>query len=232
VVNIYNELKSKGLEKLFNKPIYFVKSIGNKLGFYELAAKDIKIAYTASNDERTRFTILHEYGHKYFYEFFNQQAEVRDKYKELLHSGTGYSSSTSGKDTELKVDELKSNLKVGDVLISNTNKNKGEWTVITIRSSGVVILEQVDENNAKRQIKGPLVAFMQGNTWTSKNEKIANILKHSSIIQKHEMTDTDSWFPTKYSESASYEWFAELFALYISGKLKGDVAAYMQGLIK
>lgn len=241
VATVYEELKSKGLAKLFTHPIRFVKSFGNKLGTYSIADKDIKIAYTASNEERTQFTVLHEYGHKYHREFMpaSEQAALREKWLELRKAGSTYSDSDAAKTNKEQLEKLLTHLKVGDVLISNTRKFSGEWTVSYIGRDGTVKLVQHDLSSdlstmslKKRSISGPALYFLSEEKWTSRNPDVAAIMKYSPATQKHQLENTDAWFPTKYSETKPEEWFAELFALYISGKLKGEVATFMQGLIK
>jgi hypothetical protein len=237
VTNVYNDLKSHGLEKLFTHPIRFVKNLGNTLGYYAQLDKDIKIAYTASNDDRTVFTILHEYGHKYYYEFFNQQPAVKNKWRDLRQTGTSYKDSDVSKTNDEQAKKLLAHLKVGDVLISKGRKYKGEWIVTQISGTKIALKqESFDKDHTKlsvRNISGPATYFMTGDDWTSKNPDVATIMKYSpAVVQKHAIESTDAWFPTPYSETKPEEWFAELFAMHIAGKLKGEVESYMKELVK
>lgn len=236
VTNVYNDLKSHGLEKLFTHPIRFVKNLGNTLGYYAPMDGDIKIAYTASNDDRTVFTVLHEYGHKYFYEFFKGQREVRDKWLELRRMGTSFKDSDIAKTNDEQAKKLLAHIKIGDVLVSKGRKFKGEWVVEQIIGNKIHLKQDKIQDGvrvATRKISGVATYFLSGEDWTSKNPDVAAIMKYApTVTKKHNIENTDAWFPTQYSETKPEEWFAELFALYISGKLKGDVAAFMQGLLK
>lgn len=236
VTNVYNDLKSHGLEKLFTHPIRFVKNLGNVLGYYAQLDKDIKIAYTASNDDRTVFTILHEYGHKYYYEFFNQRPAVKDRWLSLRRDGTSFRDSDVFKSNDEQRKKLLAHLKVGDVLISKGRKFKGEWVVKDIIGNKIHLQQEKIENGVRvgvRDISGPATYFLTGDDWTSKNPDVAAVMKYSpAVVQKHAIENTDAWFPTPYSETKPEEWFAELFAMYIAGKLKGDVANYMKELVK
>lgn len=42
---------------------------------------------------------------------------------------------------------------------------------------------------------------------------------------------SDDWFPSQYSETDHHEWWAELYAFYTIGNLRGEPAQWMKGML-
>jgi hypothetical protein len=228
VETIYKDLESKGLSKLFNGPIRFVKSLGNLLGYYDLTSKDIKIAYSAKNDKRTEYTVMHEYGHKYFYEFIPDKKEfITNKYKELMKANGGHDDSSQAKEIKDREENFLKSLKAGDIFVSTRRKYKGEWVVEVVEPRlKRIALTKVGEPENK--ISGPVSVFLNPD-WQAKNPDLAVIQYRAP--KKHELGETSAWFPTKYSEKNQSEWFAELFSFYMRGNLSGEPAEFMKELV-
>jgi len=226
VESVYKVLKSHGLGKLFNGPIRFVKDMGNTIGHYDLTNKDIKIVYSASNDKRTEFTVMHEYGHKFYYEFIpEKKGAIGETYHALLGDHR-FDDSAIVKEAKQKEEELVKSLKMGSVFISTRRKYKGEWKITEILPNKIK-LRSLD--NPDRELSGPPSAFMNED-WAAKDSKMADRMTRL-IPKKHDMGATDMWFPTEYSQKNQSEWFAELFAFYMRGNLHGEPHEFMKGLV-
>ena len=226
VQSVYKVLKAHGLGKLFNGPIRFVKDLGNTVGHYDLTNKDIKIVYSASNDKRTEFTIMHEYGHKFYYEFIpDQKAAIGETFNALLGDNK-FDDSAIVKEAKQREEELIKSLKMGSIFVSTRRKFKGEWKIVEVLPKKIKLRSL---NNENREISGPPSAFMNED-WAAKDSKMSDVMP-KGIPKKHEMGATDMWFPTEYSQKNQSEWFAELFAFYMRGNLHGEPAEFMKGLV-
>lgn len=221
--NIYKLLSSHNLQKLFDVEIRFMKIGKNNIGQYENLSKSIKIEPNVKDSFQTEYTILHELGHKYWYEIMSSSERdiVNNKFRELVNSGKRLADilklNKNAEPTNIP------NFKNGDIIVyhGNQRKFKNKRYEVSILNDGRVRAREI---NGVKVLSGPRSAFYQFNI--EGNEPIQN-------IESDEKKDSLSWFPTKYSGTDADEWFAESFAFYILNKIKNEeVYDFWKSIIK
>jgi len=228
---VYAQFKKAGVPQLMTGPIQFAKIGGRTLGFYNAANKLITIGYNAKLDKITLQTIFHEYGHKWFYEFIGgKSSDIKKKFEDLRYNKREkFDNSDAAKVWDKFTSDLLKAITNGDRFTyeGRKRKMKGEWVIKDINGTRIS-LRRPDEERASVGIT-PL--WFMDNKVKFKNNDKANKLSGLVMIPDDKNASND-WFPTKYSESSAVEWFAELFAFYMVGKLKGEPEKFIKEYLK
>ena len=95
---VHKHLAGAGMDKVFTGDIRFVKMKEKAAGLYYRISKDIRITPDANNSKSVVFTIIHEFGHKHYYEFLSedQRKMIETKFWELKRAGNRYKPAENG----------------------------------------------------------------------------------------------------------------------------------------
>ncbi len=213
---VYDHLNSVGLSKLFDCDIRFV-DVGLKyVGLYFPGTKDIRIKPNANNSKQVVFTVIHEFGHKLYFEYLTPKelTEIKEKFKELVNSGQRIIAEIGFSKKAVL------NLEPGNILIYGGKNKKykqiSRFEVVSIIGDKVKIKP---ENENYFSLSGPLFAFVPPE-WNLESEKIPST--DSSDTKLKYDTISDSWFPTAYSMKNVEEWWAENFAFFVLNHIKNQ----------
>jgi len=220
-------LSAHGLNYLFDATdIMFTRLSGKVVGKYMPSTKDIRIKPLVKSSHTIVHTIIHEYGHKMWYEFMpdNIKREIIGQFSEVRKAGHSYASTS---DLESRKDELFSELKVG-MQVDYKGRKRGykqasPFLVHTIEPSGKVKLSSHQDPN-QPYLSGP-VGFLLNSQWSIPDVN-TDYQKSNDHVVKSE------WFPSHYSQTDAEEWFSELFGYYILDMLQGEPAEWMAKILR
>lgn len=213
--NVYGHLNSVGLSRLFSGDIRFVDIGAKYLGQYFLSSHDMRIRPSANNSKQVVFTVIHEFGHKFYYEFMTEEQRnaVRNQYNSLVKSGKRI---VAG----IKFANQKSNkildIHAGSFLIYTGKKKAykeiGRFEVLSVIAGKVSIRGEGE----RFTLNGPIEIFVAPN-WALEGQTNQNYDTPDSE-EKYDRI-SDSWFPTEYSMTEVEEWWAENFAFFVLGHI-------------
>jgi hypothetical protein len=207
---------------------------GNIIGLYYPGTKNIKIDPSAKATKSALKTILHEYGHKWYYEQLTQEGRDRidAKYKEVFANmpTPEISPERAAQLTQYakNIHSLVTTINVGDEVTyvgkSKKFKQASPFTVTANTGNALTITSHI---NQYYKLSGPAQSFI--NNGFAVNGKMLAVeypkTNHAEI--------SDGWFPTKYSEKDSHEWYSELFSYYLLGMLKdAEVIDFVKSTLK
>ena len=206
--------------KMIIAPITSVKTIG----LYYHSTRSITIDPAAKVSSEALNTILHEYGHKWFYEHLSkdQHAQIKAKFSEVYSPAAKKELSKDQMDFAITrgkaIQDALKTLKVGDILTYNGRKNKFKqmqpFTIEVVTPAEMKV--SYNGNYGKAHLKGSPVAFFDNGF--VKNGKLLSTGVEAPATATEKVID-QSWFPTLYSRKNYEEWFAEIFAAYLEDKL-------------
>ena len=210
--------------------VRFVKLTGNTLGLYYLATNDIRIKPTAQANNRLLFTMIHEHGHRYWYQFSSEEARktVRETFTQLQKGGENYVNPNEDSIKQRQQD-FYDQIEIGSTV--NYKGRKGAFkrhTPMTVKNKegGNLYLKSGIRDIVAAS--GSAAAFMN-NQWDFEGVEIQPVEDHELHTYGQ---DSEQWFPTQYSMQDPEEWFAELFALYIMDNLHGKPKAFLETVIR
>lgn len=216
-------LSAKKLDYLMHGDIRFVRIPGKTVGQYYEGSKDIRITPSVKKSKDVVFVIIHEFGHKLYYEYIqDKQKTIKSKYMELLRGGVRYKIP----DEDSQLAQAKQQLKPGLALTykgRKKNLKRAAGYIITSVEGGKFKAATI-ENPERNVLSGALASIINNNKW-----EIESISKIEDKEDVYEITE--DWFPTKYSQKDHEEWFAELFAYYVASLLRGEPLAWMESII-
>ncbi len=224
---VYQKLNSAGLSYVFSGDIRFVSMTSVAAGLYYPKSKDIRIVPKADNSKEVVGTIIHEFGHKFYYEFMSQEkkTELHNFYVELIKNGSKTLAVDKFKAAESDSDsDIVSKYKVGQTIIYTGKKRKFIGKRLEIIYLTPTMMKARDEYEKNRTFSGaPRDFYMSG--WKVEGTK------DISLPHKYD-TRSNDWFPTKYSLKDFDEWFAENFVFYVLGymdniKIKNQFAKFL-----
>ena len=197
-------------------------------GEYVAKTGEIRMNANTRNPTRAVITLLHEYGHKLQYEHMTpeQIKMLRTKYVELLREGESHMGNI---DVGSEVEHLASQIKVG-MPVKFVGRGKKGWgsnpnyiVVAFGKTAKGIPGVTIADDDPGRFVRGtiPFPNILNPKRWKLPFEGIttAKQLAHTK--------PSDEWFPTKYSMTDEEEWWAELFAFYAMGNLKGEPGAWV-----
>ena len=236
LINLIKEVKSKlddkGLGNLVSGIIHFMNFTGNRIGDYNLVDGQLRIHPNVKKSNDTIFTIVHELGHKLYHEVISDKIpQIKEDY--LLQMKNYKPKSPDMNAIRGDLDFLKK-LHVGMVVTYSGRKKNfkdiGNFKIAKI-SGGQVELSTTEKSSIypegrERIVAGGNYIFLKNPDWHVAGVEV------EKIEPTTEYKESDSWFPTKYSQTNASEWFAELFSFYILGKLQGEPEAWMKNILK
>lgn len=203
-------LKSHNYGFLLNGEIRFMPLGTRIVGRYFTDTKDIKISTTIKDSFVTEFTIIHEFAHKYWFEYMSDKDKnlVIAKYNELKLANEHVKSTSSINDKTNKIiNDRTPDFNVGDQVEyhGTMRKLKNKIFNVTFRYNNHIMMTSEDNTIT---LKGSLKDFPE---FSKEGENYDN----TKIYTYH---DSEEWFPTKYAITNYEEWFAESFAYWIFNK--------------
>lgn len=222
---LFEHLKASGFGFLFHGDIRFIPLSGGTVGTYNIPTKTIAIHPNAKATKDVIFALLHEFSHKYWYEYMDDSVKriVRMKFISIRREGNKHDK----QDDELhaSIENIKANLKPGmeveylgrkkvfkDIkhfIIKEVDKD-GSWSAYAA----------TDPNQSVRVTGSPGVFTKK--QWDLKGVENKEISKTSQY--DHVSSD---WFPSAYSQTNEEEWWAELMAMYLLDNLKGEPEEFL-----
>ncbi len=219
---LFQILKSFGFGFLFHGDIRFIKLDGNTAGLYMVKHKTMSIQPFVKKNSGVIYTLLHEFTHKYWYEYMDEKArlKVKQKYNELRKNGVGHIEDSGDFDAAKAnvVDSIKVGTPVEYVGRKQVFKRIKYFTIGSIAGNGDWSAYATMDPDKQPRVSGGPAVFLN-KKWKILDTSV-NIVQWESK-DKYE-DDQDQWFPTKYSMTNAEEWWAELMSFYFSEKLTGD----------
>lgn len=215
-------IENAGLD-ILTKVRMIVASINGKIiGLYYPQTKNIKIDPSANATKTAMKTILHEYGHKWYYEQLSPQGKeiVYNKYMEVSKKvpQKEISPERAKELTQyaMNVKSLLQTIKPGDEIgyvgKSRKFKEAAPYAVVYNTIQELSIISQVRKTYS---LTGKSQSFIN-NGFTHNGKLLAVDRGPGTTGPEIE----PGWFPTEYSRKDGHEWYAELFAHYLMGQLK------------
>lgn len=195
---------------------------GNFVGLYYPTTKNIKIDPAAKATKTALKTILHEYGHKWYFEQLSPQGKqaVYNQYmaisKNIPQKQISPERAKELTQYAMNVKSLLQTIKTGDE-IGYIGKNKKYKDAAPYR----VIYNTIQELSIISQVRNTYK--LTGKSQAFINSGFTHNGKPMTVEHPPGSTETEieaGWFPTEYSRKNNEEWYAELFAYYLMGKLK------------
>lgn len=228
---VFEDLKGMyvkhGLGKVITGNVKFAPIVDNALGQYYITSKEIRVDPAGKDLLRLLYVMIHEYAHKYYYEFIpNKIPEITTKFKEL-------GGLNRGKDRGHMSTSYEHKLGLNDILIYEGNNKQylkfgKKWIISGIASKAE--LSSVAIPGVK--LTAPEIESFLTMGWKPESVEVSiSRVQISHNLSYHKNIKTSDWFPTAYSMTNPSEWFAELLTMYMLGALEGDVKKYVESLI-
>ena len=222
---LFQHLKANGFGFLFHGDIRFIKINGTAVGLYQPATKTMAIKPSAKVNKDVIYTLLHEFAHKYWYEYMSENARnmVRAKYKTLRQHRVGHVRDTEARDASIA--EITAHLEPG-VEFEYLGRKK------SFKMYKHFVIKDVDENgnwtayrkgdpNETHIVGGPPGVFLK------KQWDLEGLDVNRDVATERYDAVSDQWFPTNYSQTDAEEWWAELTTFFMLDHLKGEPDEFM-----
>lgn len=224
------------------------------IGLYYPDTKQIRIDPATRALKSSLHTMVHEYGHKYWYEFMDEKAKqlVIEKFKEisandsekmrasLRRQSMSYDIQTANLEKlNDYITTIGNSIAVGDTLEYKGRKHNlkkySPYTVINIgdHASGQKHI-QVKSTNGYSIFSGTIGGFVNNKFFLNGKELKVELEDTNKNLYTDDgkMVALDSWFPSVYSKKDHEEWFAEVFAFYLLGQLNHtELNAFAKSII-
>ena len=225
---LFQHLRANGFGFLFHGDIRFIQLVGNRIGTYNVITKEMNIVPKVKNSKEVIYTLLHEFAHKYWFEYMDQEArvKVRQKFGELMRGDTRHKADTSSHDATIA--DLRANLEPGMQLDYTGRKRDfkrySPFVIKEITKDGFLRLASVADEMEFVRVKAPIAALLT-NRWSVPSLEEGGFEKPEPLT-KYDM-ESDQWFPTKYSMVEDEEWFAEIMAFFLLDHLHGEPEEFL-----
>jgi hypothetical protein len=234
----YDLLKKANLEKIFSGTIRCVQTGAATSGVYYPATQTMSVAPFHNKPDDVVATLIHEYAHKYWYEFMTaaQRDAIRLKYKELSKNGDKIRAQVrfDVEKEQAKITRHQSAntdlLKMGSVLTyagksSKAAKRGEKFVVHKIDSNGDFCIARESVPNRTVFYAKPSIFLTSAKWHIQGNENpVAERPSDNDIV-------SSEWFPTQYSTTSDEEWMAENFMLFVLGQLRGEPEKWWRKII-
>jgi len=223
---LHQHLKANGFGFLFHGDIRFIRISGNAIGLYGITTKTMVIQPTVKKSKSVIFTLLHEFSHKYWFEYMDQEArdKVKKQYWDLMRAGVVYNKDTSLQDASKA--EVLASIEPGMTVVYKGRKrgfkDYSPYVIKSITDDGKLKIASANSNTDFVRADVPVSLLITTNRWEMPE---LNIEKQEPP-SKYDMT-SDQWFPTQYSMESDEEWFAEMMAFYLLDHLSGEPEEFM-----
>lgn len=221
IFDAISRIKNKGINYSIHSDIIFGKIGGKTIGLYYVDSQDLRIDPSSNVKNLLLGTIIHELGHKFMYEELSNQSYINNTFIQL------YSDSNLRHKDKLST-EILNHINVDDKLRAASGKYSKENLIIKSinKIENYVLLKSEERPNV--QITAP-AQFIYKENWLINNKPIQDIIYLGSNDSGNLIEY--GWFPTKYSEKNSSEWFAEMFMCYILDLLDVEQTAWFKETI-
>jgi hypothetical protein len=234
---VFNYLSAHNLQDVFSGTVRFIRLRAGVVGQYDPRTKDLDVSPNANHTSQVTFTLLHELGHKHFFEVLPQSVRdaIKTKFLELRHSEEFNQTDSKTALNQQKISEL---IHPGSILGYNGKQRMMKkfhyFKVDSIKGDDVKIVPPGDLPyiaNNKRWISATIPAsLLFGGDWTVVDPSTRN---ETPIAQMSKMDiRSDNWFPTDYSKTNHAEWYAECFAFFCIGNLNGPVKDFFAKIMR
>lgn len=231
---LYDKFKEFQIIPLFGGNIRFVTISGKAIGKYNINEQSMYIQSAAKPSDSVLYTLFHEYGHKLFYLWMDNELRerVQSKFRSLRREGVTYYPSMDDVSKvedarESLIEKFERGMKIAYLgRKQQMIKKLSPFVLVSIKEkNGDFIFQFVSEKDNSKMLD------LSSKQLMSKFWKLPFDLPEKNINLGHISHATDEWFPTKYSTTNHSEWFAELFAYMMAGKLKGQVYNWVSELV-
>ena len=225
---VYQNLKGAGFEFLFHGDIRFVPLGGKQMGNYSVQGQDIRVSPRVKASKKVLFNLIHEYGHKLWYEYVSEETKkvVKSKYIELLRSRIRHRKDTKQQDER---ERLMKQFRPGMTIEYMGRKERfKKYKFFKITKITGDKFEAVATRGISRPVMaGSLLLLFKPRRW--------RVVDHetefpSEPTQLYDL-ESEQWFPTKYSEKDHEEWLSELFTFHVLGNLQGEPEEWMRQIL-
>lgn len=217
-------LENNGIGIITKCKMFVAPITGNTIGMYYPQTKQIKIDPSARATKQALHTLLHEYGHKWFFEHLSKETinEVKLKFGEVYRE-TNFRIVSPEKAhqiaqnlTNIKV--ALSNVKVGDTVEYLGRKKKLK------QLSPYTVTEFTPEKLQLTSHASQFVKFSGSPSQFVNADFAVNGVKIETPKTPdggNTPPDIDlGWFPSQYSKTNYEEWYAEIFAFVLEGRIQ------------
>ena len=222
---VYQHLNQAEFGSLFRGDIRVIQLPGRSAGLYYLKAKDIRIKPRITKSKDVIFDLIHEYGHKYWYEDMDapdRQTAVA-LYNELRGSRVKHEKDTRG---EEEIARLSSQIKPGMIIDyvgrKEIFKKQTPYKIMHVKGTKYLAV-----SSKSRQMWGTISGLFNDRKWKVRD---VDLEMPSEPTSKYDIV-SKQWFPTKYSQKTDREWWAELFAFHVLGHLEGTPEEWMRQIL-
>lgn len=225
---VYQQLKGAGFEFLFHGDIRFVPLGGKQMGNYSVQGQDIRVSPRIKASKKVLFNLIHEYGHKLWYEYLSEETKkvVKSKYIELFRSRIRHQKDIKQKDeTERLMKQFSPGMTI-EYMGRKEGFKKYKFFKIT-KITGDKFEAVATRGISRPVLAGSLLLLFKPRRW--------RVVDHetefpSEPTQLYDL-ESEQWFPTKYSETDHEEWLSELFAFHVLGNLQGEPEEWMRQIL-
>lgn len=223
---LYQHLRANGFGFLFHGDIRFIQITGKVIGLYNINTKAMTIQPKVKKSKDVIFTLLHEFSHKYWYEYMDQgdRNMVSRKFNDLRRGGEAHMKDSSLLDAS--IEEIKSSVTPGMKLNYKGRKSNfkkySPYIIRGITDDGYMEVSSEEDSSNFIRMRVPFGALT-----TARWEVPALEIKKHEPVSKYDM-ESDQWFPTPYSMGDPEEWFAELMGFYFLDHLNGEPEAFIE----
>lgn len=222
---LHQHLRANGFGFLFHGDIRFIRLVGKRIGTYNIQTKAMNIQPSAKKSKDVIYTLLHEFSHKYWFEYMDGDArnKVSKQYWDLRRGGETHKKDTAVQDAS--IEEIKSSITPGMKMNYKGRKRDfkkySPYIIQSITDDGKLKISSEDKGTGFIRAEVPLAALL-----TPRWEIPALEIEKHEPTSKYDM-EGDQWFPTQYSMTEPDEWFAEMMAFYILDHLGGEPKEFM-----
>lgn len=231
--SIYKAFEKYKILPLFNGNIRFVPLSGKSIGKYNTNDHSMYIQPSAKPSQSVLYTLFHEYGHKLYYEWMDNELreKVISKFTTLMRSGDTYHPSfddlTRFEDArEALIQKFERGMKIEYKGKNKAVRQASPYTLTSVKErDGNFIFYFVSSDDKNRELR------LNSRQLMHRAIKLPFDVPEKNINLAYISHATEEWFPTNYSTTDYSEWFAELFAYLMAGSLKGEVFDWITELV-
>ncbi len=226
---VFQLLTRGGLGFVFGCTIRFYQLKRGLAGDYVPARDEMRVAPTVRSSERIIYVLLHEFMHRWWYQHSTMpdREHIREMFKYQRQQGEQFMDPQATDLYFAAMDAYNPGDRLEYIGRKREIKNYGPVYVIRdidLNGNASIYAEKDDTKFIRMRI--PVTRLIQ---MTNKWRKVDGNPTFKKKAE-HEI-ESDQWFPTKYSMTDEEEWWSEISALWLMGKLKGKPARFVQEVL-
>ena len=226
---VFQLLTRGGLGFVFGCTIRFYDIKKSILGDYMPDRDEMRVRPSLRKGEMVIYTLLHEFMHRWWYQHSTlpQREEIRQMFRYQKGQGEVHRDEQA---TDLYFAAMDA-FNPGDRLeyIGRKREIKAKGPVYVIRDidlNGVASIYAENDTTRFIRMRIPVTSLIQ---MTNKWRKVDGQTTFKKKAD-YEM-ESSQWFPTKYSMTDEEEWWSEISALWLMGKLKGMPMVFVRDVL-